>query len=173
MMAIGAETLPYVAAGCLGAALLFLVSGERERSSGRRVRALICGCLRACLHRHHPAVRLVRCGMRCLFRGHNSASRLSVVAALHLPLHSRSASASIQRRFAALSVIAVCAGGLLLTLFPQCLADPYAGLDPRLKTYWLDGVSEAQLGVQYSDQRPGDGGVLLRDTIACCWHCWF
>ena len=31
-----------------------------------------------------------------------------------------------------------------MLLFPQCLADPYAGLDPRLKTFWLNAIVEAQ-----------------------------
>jgi hypothetical protein len=33
---------------------------------------------------------------------------------------------------------------LAATAFPQCLADPYAGLDPRLQQFWLDHVTEAQ-----------------------------
>jgi hypothetical protein len=33
---------------------------------------------------------------------------------------------------------------LVATLFPECLQDPLAGLDPRLKIFWLDGVIEAQ-----------------------------
>lgn len=51
---------------------------------------------------------------------------------------------SIGRRLAAagcLAALLACAIGLCA---PQCLADPYAQLDPRLSSMWLSSVSEAR-----------------------------
>ncbi len=53
-------------------------------------------------------------------------------------------SKDVRRCAAALAVVGVAIGTLVLSQFPQCLADPYANLDPRLKTYWLDYIVEAQ-----------------------------
>jgi hypothetical protein len=47
-------------------------------------------------------------------------------------------------RFASLGVLALVLGAVVVSLFPQCLAAPYANLDPRLKELWLDHVDEAQ-----------------------------
>jgi hypothetical protein len=49
-------------------------------------------------------------------------------------------------------VTRLCAGAILASLalvafvlaFPDCLGDPYANMDPRMATLWLDHVSEAQ-----------------------------
>ena len=48
------------------------------------------------------------------------------------------------RRAAALGVLGLALTAMLAGLFPQCLADPYAGLDPRLQSWWLDAITEAQ-----------------------------
>src|SRR5690606_36854741 len=48
------------------------------------------------------------------------------------------------RRAAGLAALGVTVLAVLRFGFPQCLADPYAAVDPRLKAVWLDSVSEAQ-----------------------------
>jgi hypothetical protein len=48
------------------------------------------------------------------------------------------------RRLVSLGLLALALGTVLVAFFPQCLAAPYAGLDPRLKTLWLDQIDEAQ-----------------------------
>src|SRR5690606_38504667 len=53
-------------------------------------------------------------------------------------------SEGVARRLAALAGLAAVVAAVALSLFPQCLAGPYADLDPRLRTFWLDGVSEAR-----------------------------
>lgn len=47
-------------------------------------------------------------------------------------------------RLAAGSVMATLALPAFALAFPSCLGDPYAHLDPRMVTLWLDYVSEAQ-----------------------------
>jgi hypothetical protein len=52
--------------------------------------------------------------------------------------------ANFKRRLLSLSVLAAAVAALVLFAFPECVAPPFAGLDPKLKYYWLDSVSEAQ-----------------------------
>ncbi|MGB3646172.1 MAG: GtrA family protein [Mesorhizobium sp.] len=54
------------------------------------------------------------------------------------------ASRTRARRIAALLALGAIVAAALLAWFPECLAAPYAGLDPRLRSLWLDHVSEAQ-----------------------------
>ena len=45
---------------------------------------------------------------------------------------------SLATRGASLALLAAVAAGSAAIFFPQCLSDPYSGLEPMLKTYWLD-----------------------------------
>ena len=47
-------------------------------------------------------------------------------------------------RLLALAGVGAAAAATVLLFFPQCLAAPYAMLDPRLKTFFLSAVTEAQ-----------------------------
>lgn len=47
-------------------------------------------------------------------------------------------------RIAALTGLGAAIGTIVVTAYPQCLANPLADLDPRLKTFWLDGVIETR-----------------------------
>ena len=50
----------------------------------------------------------------------------------------------MRRGCVALAVLGIAAAAVVLLFFPQCLAAPYATLDPRLKTFWLSAIIEAQ-----------------------------
>ncbi len=54
------------------------------------------------------------------------------------------ANATLGSRIAGLCALGLLLAALLVIVWPQCLAGPYAGLDPRLAELWLTGVSEAQ-----------------------------
>ncbi|TIO48814.1 MAG: GtrA family protein, partial [Mesorhizobium sp.] len=43
-----------------------------------------------------------------------------------------------------MSALAVAIAAVAFLFFPQCLASPYAGMDERIRTYWLNDVVEAQ-----------------------------
>jgi hypothetical protein len=55
-----------------------------------------------------------------------------------------SLSASFQRRALALAVLGAAFAIVARFGFPQCLDDPYAAIDPRLRAAWLNFVAEAQ-----------------------------
>ena len=143
MMAVGAETLPYVAAGGLAAALLFLIGGERERATAAGFGLAFAFVSALAFAATVPPVNWFQVACDSF-----SAAQLSIAVLGGTGLALASAVPAVRRsftgRFAALGLVAVCTGGLMLAVFPQCLADPYAGLDPRLRTYWLSAVTEAQ-----------------------------
>ena len=58
------------------------------------------------------------------------------------------------RRLASLGLLAVALAAVVVSLFPQCLAAPYANLDPRLKELWLDHISEAQSLLDLLREKP-------------------
>jgi hypothetical protein len=49
---------------------------------------------------------------------------------------------SLRGRIAAGGIAGLCVVGLLVKLFPDCLASPYAPVDPLLRSFWLDRVAE-------------------------------
>ncbi|SOC83966.1 hypothetical protein SAMN05421890_2425 [Ensifer adhaerens] len=76
-------------------------------------------------------------------------------------------------RFAILACIGVGAAGLALAVMPQCLQNPLAGLDPLLKTIWLDHVTEAQSVLSQAKLRPETvGGFYFVGFIAMVVSAW-
>lgn len=58
------------------------------------------------------------------------------------------------RRLMALGLLGAVGAAVALLVFPQCLRTPFADLDPRLHTLWLDTVSEAQSLFQLAAGNP-------------------
>ena len=143
MLAVGMETAPYVAIGGLVAALGML-GGQPE---GRRTAAGFGLTFAAVAGLAFVATVPPGAWGSASCDGYSVAqfavaalagAGLACVAAL--PLAQR----SLPHRLGGLLVLGLAVAGLVLAAFPQCLSDPYAGLDPRLKTYWLSAVTEAQ-----------------------------
>lgn len=143
MLAIGMETIPYVAIGGLCVAGLFLFGGPAERVRAVRfgfsfgVVALGSFVLTvspdAWLAPQCDAFSVAQLALAVL-----GGFGLASVAALTAP------GASLARRALGLGALGAAVGLLAGIGFPQCLGDPYAALDPRLRELWLDSVSEAQ-----------------------------
>ena len=143
MLAVGMETAPYVAAGGLAAAALFLAGG----AEGRRVAAGF-GAAFAALAALAFAATVDPAAWGPPACDAYSVAQFAVAALCGAGLAAAAGAAGLSatpaRRLVALGLIGAAAGGLAVAFFPQCLADPYAGLDPRLKTYWLSAITEAQ-----------------------------
>ena len=58
------------------------------------------------------------------------------------------------QRVAALAGLGVICGGVAVTFFSHCLGDPYAFLQPELRTVWLDHVSEARSALVVWNEQP-------------------
>ncbi|HHZ08946.1 MAG TPA: GtrA family protein [Rhizobiales bacterium] len=143
MLAVGMETAPYVAAGGLTAATLFLAGGADGRRVAAGFGAAFAGAATlAFAATVDPAAWGVpACDAYSVAQfavAMVSGGGLAAASVLPGP------SATPVRRLAALALIGVAAGGLAVVFFPHCLADPYAGLDPRLQKYWLAAITEAQ-----------------------------
>jgi hypothetical protein len=141
-IAVGMETMPYVAAAGLSVALLFWLRGSDETRAAAGFGAGLAGGAALCL------VLTVRPaawpGAVCdAFSGAQAGSAvlaglgLAAVAAL-----TRSSKGWV--RLGALAALAAASAAFVLTAYSQCLADPYADVPARLRDYWLDWVSEAQ-----------------------------
>ena len=140
MLAIGMETLPYVAVAGVVVSMLW-AGGAIDKNDAQQfglVLAASCSILFVALV---PAA--------CWFEASCDAFRvfhpvMAPACGLGLAFARRLPLATAAGRLSALTCLGVLALALVASVFPHCLADPLAGLDPRLKTFWLDGVVEAR-----------------------------
>ncbi len=172
MLAVGMEAAPYVAAACAVAAVGFLAGDDTDARMARGfgtafavVGALalaITLLMRDWLSVQCDAFSFPQASLAVL----GGAGLAAIAAAPAL-------AASPRRRLAGLVALGGLAAVLLLTAFPQCLADPYADLDPRLQRYWLSAVSEAQSVISVLGSDPAMfAGFYITPIIAlgvCGW----
>ncbi|WP_189504434.1 GtrA family protein [Tianweitania populi] len=155
MLAIGMETAPYVAVGGLCAALAFLWRGEDEVPTAMGFGpgfAIIAGAVfvatipaSSWMQSACDAFSVVQWTLATL-----AGFGLAAIAAI------KPVARTIIRRAVALAVLGAAAASLLVFAFPQCLADPYAMVDPWLKANWLAGVSEAQSAWDLLQNKPAE-----------------
>ncbi|OHV90188.1 polysaccharide biosynthesis protein GtrA [Mesorhizobium sp. ORS 3428] len=142
-LAIGMETAPYVATIGVCVSLLFVVDGSGERETARDFGLGFAGVSALVFLATIPASAWgeAQCDAFSTVQFVVAAIAgvgLSAIASID------AASRSAQRRLLSLGLLAVALGVVAVVLFPQCLAAPYADLDPRLKELWLDHIDEAQ-----------------------------
>jgi hypothetical protein len=151
MLAIGLETLPYVA--IIGAAVALLWA------FGRTTGAAVAGFGLA-FAIGLPLFQLVSTPLFAapLCDTLSPAFVLpGIVAGLGLALLARfAAPAGPSVRLCALLVVALLALGAMLQVNPACLAGPYADASPALRARWLDTVAEAQGLVAFAYARPAE-----------------
>ncbi|RWE31161.1 MAG: GtrA family protein [Mesorhizobium sp.] len=146
-LAIGMESAPY--AGALGAvvALLFLRNGDAERLIARDFGLGVASVSALVFAATIPVSSW----------GQAQCDTFSVVqfavtglagAGLAIFASWRAANATAARRLMSLGLLAAALALVVVLLFPQCLAAPYAHLDPRLQQMWLGYIEEAQSIVQ-------------------------
>ncbi len=142
-LAVGMETVPYVAAIGVCASLLFIVDGSGERSIARDFGLGFAAVSALVFVTTIPASAWgeAQCDAFSTAQFVVAAiagTGLSAIASID------AASRSWQRRLLLLGLLAVVLGVVVVALFPQCLAAPYANLDPRLTELWLDNIAEVQ-----------------------------
>lgn len=153
MLAVGMETVPYVAVSAASMALLFLFGGRREARLAAEFGAALALVSATALPATLPisswssvqcdAFSLPQASIALLGGGGLAlAASLSVLGV------------SPARRVAALAVLAAALAALAMLAFPQCLADPYAAVDGRLRSYWLDRIVEAQSAYDLLRDKP-------------------
>ncbi|OBQ87221.1 polysaccharide biosynthesis protein GtrA [Mesorhizobium sp. WSM3873] len=140
-LAVGMETAPYVATLGACAAVLFIFD-ERERQTARGFGIGFAAIALVVLVATIPpsAWGVAECDAFSAFQFVIAAlSGFGLAAIAGLPGQS-----TAKRRFLSMSALAVAIAAVALLFFPQCLASPYAGMDERIRTYWLNDVVEAQ-----------------------------
>ena len=143
MLAVGMETLPYVAIAGLTASAAYLLGGRTEAAKAAGFGLGLAGAGLAAFIATVPASAWLaaQCDAYSL-----PQFSVAVISGLGLAMVAATPAfgRSLGGRLAALLALGASVAVLIATAFPQCLADPYAGLDPRLQQFWLDHVTEAQ-----------------------------
>lgn len=143
MLAVGMETAPYVAVGCLFVAGWFLVRGQEARGVAMGFALAFATTCAAVFVATVP-----RADWGAAYCDAYSVTQLALGAiggaGLALVAASRTVGESMAHRAMALGLLGAGVAALALVYFPQCLSDPYADLAPMLRNYWLSAVGEAQ-----------------------------
>ena len=153
MLAVGMEAAPYAAAACVIAAVWFLFDGESGARIARRFGAGFAAACAAVFFgtiapQSYFAAACDAFSLPQALLGVLGGAGLAAIASAPAPQ-----SRWIGQLMALAALGAVC-GAILVAGFPQCLGDPYAGLDPRLKEFWLGSVVEAQSFVALLHDEP-------------------
>ncbi|MDG4880832.1 GtrA family protein [Mesorhizobium sp. WSM4884] len=140
-LAVGMETAPYVATLGACAAVLFILD-ERERQTAHGFGIGFAAMASVVLVATIPpsAWGVTQCDAFSAFQfviAALSGFGVAAVAGLSRPSTAR-------KRFVWMSALALAVAAVAIVFFPQCLASPYAGMDERVRTYWLNDVVEAQ-----------------------------
>lgn len=143
MLAIGMETLPYVAVGGGMVAIWFLIRGDEASNVAAGFGMAFAATSAAVFFGTVPTTQwgTAYCdafSVAYFAIGAAAGAGLAAIASM------RSLNSTFARRGAALAVLGGTIVVLALAYFPQCLGDPYAELGPVLRSYWLDAVDEAQ-----------------------------
>jgi hypothetical protein len=152
-LVVGMETAPYVALAGAVAALGFLFRGDAERRSAAAFGAgfALVSAVSFLATVPPPLWGAPRCDAFTL-------PQMSVAglagAGLFVAASVPACTAAFRYRLLALFALAAAVAALLVFAFPECLAAPYADLDPKLKLYWLDSVTEAQSFLQVVVAQP-------------------
>jgi hypothetical protein len=165
-LAVGMETAPLVAAIGAAVALAFLFRGPREAPMAFGFGAgFAAAALLASLATLPPSRWLT---LTCdAWSGAQAGTAIIAGAGLAMVAMTPSLGSSLPRRLAALGALAGALALYAAAVLPACLADPYAGLDPLLRRYWLDWVTEAQGAGGMIAGNPGEAaGYYVTPLIA-------
>ncbi|MBZ9821074.1 GtrA family protein [Mesorhizobium sp. CA4] len=142
-LAIGMETVPYVATIGVCVALLFVADPAGERMIARDFGLGFAGvaALVFVTTVSPSAWGVAQCDAFSVVQFLVAAIAGAGLAAI---VSVEPAARSWRRRLGSLAALGAVLGVVVAVLFPQCLSAPYGSLDPRLKELWLDHVDEAQ-----------------------------
>ena len=173
MLAIGMETAPFVAVGGLVVAAWFLIEGPKVRGVAAGF-GIVFAAVSAAVFiatvspADWTAVRCDSFSATHLALGVLAGCGLAAVALVP------ALGGTPRIRAASLAVLGAVIAAAAIVFFPQCLADPYAALDPTLKRYWLNAVSEAQPLWQVLSKEPktvsGHYATPLIALIVIAWR---
>lgn len=143
MLAIGMEAAPYAAVACGVAAVCYLAGGDAPIRLARGFGLAFAGVAAASFVATVPSQDWLAATCDALSLPQGALAVLGgggLALATLMPILRR----TVWTRLGALAALGVIVAVVAISAFPQCLADPYADLDPVLRQYWLSSVTEAQ-----------------------------
>ncbi len=173
-IAIGAETVPFVAAVCLCVGARWIWQGAAFASGARAFGLSLALAISAAFFGTVPpnAYAAVTCDNLSL--GFYSLSALGGVGLFALACLPARITMSV--RIAASVVLGAGLGAAAMIIAPQCLGSPLANLDPMLVDLWLNHVTEAQSITAQMKQFPetiaGFYAVGLVSVLVCLVQIW-
>ena len=142
-LAVGMETLPYVAVAGLYVAIRLLLDGRGQAALATGFGTAFAAAAAVVFLATVPAS-----GWSAATCDAYSIPQFAIAAIAGAGLALTAGFEPLHRRVATRLVALICTGAAaaatVLLFFPQCLSAPYASLDPRLKTYLLSAITEAQ-----------------------------
>lgn len=143
MLAVGMETAPYVAVAGTAVAAWYLVEGEKAARIAAGFGVALGLTSAVVFFATVPAGGWLaaQCDAFSVPQFALAACAGFGLAGLSL---SKACGRTPARRLASLAILGTAVALVARVFFPQCLGDPYAGVDPQLRRYWLDAVTEAQ-----------------------------
>ena len=141
MLAVGMETAPYVALAGAIVALLFLGQGARSAglATGFGLGFGIGAAVAFVATVPADGWSQAQCDAFSVVQ-----FAIAAVGGFGLAAISLTVRGSFPSRLAAFVLLSGVVATVAVVYFPQCLGDPYAMVDPSLRRYWLDAVTEAQ-----------------------------
>ena len=149
-LAIGMETAPYVAIAGIVAALPLI--GGNAGDTRQKAPGFGLGFAAIAAAAFLATVPWASWGVAACDAF--SATHLAIAVPAGIGLAAAAFVPARGMRIVALGVLAAGVAAIAIVAFPQCLADPYASLDPTLKRLWLAGVVEAQSVVSIARSDP-------------------
>jgi asparagine N-glycosylation enzyme membrane subunit Stt3 len=143
MLAIGMEAIPFVAVTGVYVALVFVVHGPRRTlPTAAFATALTGGVAVAFLATAAPGSWLVeQCDALSsvhLVIGATSGLGLTAISFM------KATNATLARRITSSALLGAAIVVTAAIAFPQCLESPFAAIDPTIREFWLNRVSEVQ-----------------------------
>ena len=139
-LAVGMETAPYVAVLGICAAVLF-IRDEQERATARGFGLGFAGVAFLVFV---ATIRPADWGVAQCDAFSSFQFAVAGLSGFGLAIAGTLAASTARARLGSMLALAVVVAAVMIVFFPQCLASPYAAMDERIRTYWLNDVVEAQ-----------------------------
>lgn len=143
MLAIGMETAPYIAVGGAAVALALLYGGpdDARRAAGFALSFAVATFAAFIINVSPSSWTVPQCdAMSSVQLSLGAFAGFGLAAVALIP----AANVTFIRRLVSLGVLGVAFAAVVRFGFPQCLNDPYAAVDARLRDIWLNYIAEAQ-----------------------------
>jgi hypothetical protein len=143
MLAVGMETVAYVAVGGLAISLWYLVKGEAAARQAANFGIGLAGSTLTAMLITRPISQWGSVECDALSGAQLAGACIAGIGLAAITSLPSLRNTSARRTFA-LAGLGVVLGAVVFAAFPQCVAKPYADMPPALRDYFMSGIAEAQ-----------------------------